>query len=81
MPITFERTLCCNLDETISREWFIANGLGGYASGTIAGTLTRMQQGLLVAALDGEETPQLLLAKVDEEVLFDQRTYYLGTNE
>lgn len=81
MPITFERTLCCNLDETISREWFIANGLGGYASGTIAGTLTRMQQGLLVAALDGEETPQLLLAKIDEEVLFDQRTYYLGTNE
>lgn len=81
MPITFDRTLCCNLAETISREWFITNGLGGYAAGTIAGTLTRKQQGLLVAALDEEEAPQLLLAKIDEEVLFDQRTYYLGTNE
>lgn len=81
MPITFDRNLCCNLDETISREWLITNGLGGYASGTIAGTLTRMQQGLLVAALDEDAVPQLLLAKIDEEVLFDQRTYYLGTNE
>ncbi|HEY0754360.1 MAG TPA: amylo-alpha-1,6-glucosidase [Ktedonobacteraceae bacterium] len=81
MPITFDRTLCCNLDETIAREWLITNGLGGYAAGTVAGTLTRMQQGLLVAALDEEAVPQLLMAKIDEEVLFDQRTYYLGTNE
>lgn len=81
MPITFERTICRNLDETISREWLITNGLGGYAAGTIAGTLTRMQQGLLVAALDEDPAPQLLLAKIDEEILFDQRTYYLGTNE
>lgn len=81
MPITFDRTVCCNLDETITREWFITNGLGGYAAGTVAGTLTRMQQGLLVAALEEDATPQLLLAKIDEEVLFDQRTYYLGTNE
>src|SRR5581483_4346452 len=81
MPITFERTICRNLDETLSREWLITNGLGGYAAGTVAGTLTRMQQGLLVAALDEDTAPQLLLAKIDEEVLFDQRTYYLGTNE
>jgi glycogen debranching enzyme len=81
MPITFDRTLCCNLDETITREWLITNGLGGYAAGTVAGALTRMQQGLLVAALAENELPQLLLAKIDEEVHFDQRTYYLGTNE
>lgn len=79
MPINFERTICCNLDETISREWLITNGLGGYATGTVAGTLTRMQQGLLVAALP--EGLRLLLAKIDEEVVFDHRTYYLGTNE
>ena len=81
MPITFERNICCNFDETIAREWCITNGLGGYAAGTVAGTLTRRQQGLLVAALPEEAEPQLLLAKIDEEVHFDQRTYYLGTNE
>lgn len=81
MPIIFERNICCNLDETIEREWLITNGLGGYAAGTVAGTLTRMQHGLLVASLPEDTTPQLLLAKIDEEVVFDQRTYYLGTNE
>src|SRR5882762_4001693 len=81
MPITFARNVCCNFDETISREWLITNGLGGYAAGTLAGTLTRMQHGLLIAALPEDSVPQLLLAKIDEEVFFDQRTYYLGTNE
>src|SRR5215467_7578188 len=81
MPITFDRSTCCDIHETIAREWLVTNGLGGYASGTVAGTLTRMQQGLLVAALDEDAAPQLLLAKIDEEVVFDQRTYYLGTNE
>src|SRR5262245_45193279 len=33
------------------KEWLVTNGLGGYASGTIAGTLTRRYHGLLIAAL------------------------------
>src|SRR5215471_1524087 len=81
MPIAFDRSICCDLNETISREWLITNRLGGYAAGTVAGTLTRMQHGLLVASPCEGELPQLLLAKIDEEVLFDQRTYFLGTNE
>jgi glycogen debranching enzyme len=81
MPIAFDRSICCDLNETISREWLITNGLGGYAAGTVAGTLTRMPHGLLVASSSDEASPRLLLAKIDEEILFDQRTYYLGTNE
>ncbi len=81
MPIAFDRSICCDLNETISREWLITNGLGGYAAGTVAGTLTRMPHGLLVASSSDDASPRLLLAKIDEEILFDQRTYYLGTNE
>lgn len=81
MTIKFDRTLCCELNETISREWLVTNGQGGYAAGTVAGVLTRMQHGVLVATLPETSTPHLLLAKMDEEVTFDQRTYYLGTNE
>ncbi|HJT56510.1 MAG TPA: amylo-alpha-1,6-glucosidase [Ktedonobacteraceae bacterium] len=81
MPIILDRSVCCDLNETISREWLITNGRGGYAAGTVAGTLTRMQHGLLVAPLDTQTIPHVLLAKIDEEVVFDQRTYYLGTNE
>jgi len=81
MPILFDRSICCDLNETISREWLVTNGKGGYASGTIAGTLTRLEQGLLVASPHEGTRPQLLVAKLDEEIVFDQRTYYLGTNE
>ncbi len=81
MSITFDRSVCCDLNETISREWLVTNGLGGYAAGTVAGVLTRMQHGLLVSSPLETAAPQLLLAKIDEEVVFDQRTYYLGTNE
>jgi glycogen debranching enzyme len=81
MSIVLDRSTCCDLNETISREWLITNGLGGYAAGTVAGVLTRTQHGLLVTIPPGSVTPQLLLAKIDEEVVFDQRPYYLGTNE
>src|SRR2546426_11595116 len=81
MPIKFDRSICCDFNETVSREWLITNGVGGYASGTVAGILTRKEHGLLVSSSRDDSTPQLLLAKIDEEVLFDQRTYYLGTNE
>ncbi len=85
MHIAFDRSICCDLNETISREWLVTNGLGGYAAGTVAGMLTRMQHGLLVAspaeATEDTATPQLLLAKIDEEIIFDERTYFLGTNE
>jgi len=81
MTISFDRSVCCDLNQTISREWLVTNGLGGYAAGTVAGVLTRIQHGLLVATSPNAVTPQLLFAKIDEEISFDQRTYYLGTNE
>jgi hypothetical protein len=34
-----------------AREWLVTNGLGGYASGTISGVVTRRYHGLLIAAL------------------------------
>ena len=40
-----------NPDDFLRQEWLVTNGLGGYASGTIAGLPTRRFHGLLVAAL------------------------------
>ena len=37
--------------ELVEREWLVTNGLGGYASGTLAGVITRGFHGYLVAAL------------------------------
>src|SRR5512144_1429979 len=38
-------------DPEIGREWLITNGLGGYASGTVSGIVTRRYHGVLIAAL------------------------------
>src|SRR5512141_3187481 len=40
-------------DALLEREWLVGNGLGGYASGTIACVATRRYHALLVAALPG----------------------------
>jgi predicted glycogen debranching enzyme len=40
-----------DLRQLLRREWLITNGLGGYASGTISGMVSRRYHGLLVAAL------------------------------
>ncbi|HXT51476.1 MAG TPA: amylo-alpha-1,6-glucosidase [Thermoanaerobaculia bacterium] len=40
-----------NREPLINREWLVTNGLGGYASGTVAGVATRRYHGYLVAAL------------------------------
>lgn len=38
-------------EDELATEWLVTNGLGGYASGTVRGVLTRRYHGLLVAAL------------------------------
>ncbi len=38
-------------DALLDREWLVTNGLGGYATGTLAGVCTRRYHGMLVAAL------------------------------
>src|SRR3954470_16137026 len=39
-----------DLNTLLDREWLVANGLGGYACGTVSGAATRRYHGLLVAA-------------------------------
>ena len=34
----------------LPKEWLVTNGLGGYASGTLSGAITRRYHGLLIAA-------------------------------
>jgi glycogen debranching enzyme len=48
--ISFDEGICRNLDTSSQREWLETNGLGGFASSTIAGLHTRRYHGLLVAA-------------------------------
>lgn len=76
----FGRSICGELSQAERREWLITNGLGGFASGTIAGTLTRRYHGLLIAALRPPAERTLLVAKAEENVLYDGTVYELGAN-
>lgn len=55
-----------SLEQAENREWLVTNGLGGYAAGTIAGTLTRRYHGLLMAALKPPLQRTLLVTKIEE---------------
>src|SRR5580698_10096317 len=39
------------IDPHLTQEWLVTNGLGGYASGTVLGPISRRYHGLLIAAL------------------------------
>ncbi len=47
-----------------TREWLVTNGLGGYASGTIAGVITRRYHGCLIAALPAPLGRMVMLSHV-----------------
>jgi predicted glycogen debranching enzyme len=54
----------------LAREWLVTNGLGGYASGTLAGVPTRRYHGVLVAALPAPRGRVMMLNHVVERVRF-----------
>jgi predicted glycogen debranching enzyme len=49
--LTFGEEDTLDAELMLGREWLVTNGLGGFASGTLAGIPTRRYHGLLVAAL------------------------------
>ncbi|MBI4270523.1 MAG: glycogen debranching enzyme N-terminal domain-containing protein, partial [Candidatus Rokubacteria bacterium] len=78
--IDFGREITGDLGAAERREWLCTNGIGGFASGTVAGTLTRRYHGLLIAALQPPLGRTLLVAKADETVGYDGEARPLGAN-
>ena len=52
----------------LHREWLVTNGLGGYASGTLAGICTRRYHGLLIAALPAPLGRMMMFNHIIEEI-------------
>ncbi|PYQ27005.1 MAG: glycogen debranching protein [Acidobacteria bacterium] len=70
------------LEELVSREWLVTNGLGGYASGTIGGAATRRFHGKLVAALPAPLGRTMMLNHLAESVTTrDGRSRLLSGDE
>ena len=66
----------------LSREWLVTNGLGGYASGTISGAVTRRYHGLLTAALPAPLGRSVMWSHISEILRFeDHAEISLGAEE
>jgi predicted glycogen debranching enzyme len=63
------RTPATDVDRRLTTlEWLVTNGLGGYASGTLSGVLTRRYHAMLVAALPAPLGRIVLVSRLDERV-------------
>src|SRR4030088_2711616 len=66
----------------LNREWLVTNGLGGYASGTVSGAITRKYHGLLVAALPAPLGRVVMWNHVSEFLRFEgDQVVSLGAEE
>src|SRR5437660_10018327 len=66
----------------VTREWLVTNGLGGYASGTVSGVITRRYHGVLIAALTAPFGRMVMLSHIAEQVRFaDGRRREIGGRE
>jgi Glycogen debranching enzyme N terminal len=79
--IKFGREVCGNLDAAEAREWIVTNGIGGFASGTVAGCETRRYHGLLLAALRPPVGRMQLVTGLDEIVRYAGAEYSLATHQ
>ena len=69
-----------NLEEGLTKEWIITNGIGGYSASTIIGANTRKYHGLLVAPLTPPARRFVMLSKVDESIEIRGKKHDLYTN-
>jgi len=78
--VQFGREICGDLAAAESREWLVTNGIGGYASGTVAGSQTRRYHGVLVAALQPPVGRTQLVSAIDEIVHYAGEDFSLATH-
>jgi glycogen debranching enzyme len=70
------------IEPPLTREWLVTNGLGGYASGTVSGAVTRRYHGFLIAALSAPLGRTVMLNHLAERIIFsDGSMMNLGSDE
>jgi predicted glycogen debranching enzyme len=81
MKISFPRDLILNLNESLSKEYLLSNGMGGYASSTIIDCHTRKYHGLLAVPVKELNATYLFLSKLDCSLVFEKHEHKISTNK
>ncbi len=79
--LSLARPSFASADGALSREWLLTNGMGGFASGTVAQANTRRYHGLLVATLKPPLERVLMVSKVDASASYRGGRCELACNE
>ena len=69
-----------NSESALQLEWLETNGLGGFASSTVAGLNTRRYHGLLTAATKPPVGRMLMLSKLEETLVIGDKRFHLSAN-
>ena len=66
-----------NFENNAKREWALTNGIGGYAGGSVLGSLGRTHQGYLIASFHPPVERYLVFSKTNESFVCGEKTYNL----
>jgi predicted glycogen debranching enzyme len=78
--IEIDKNAIKNIEESKKLEWIITNEFGNYSSSTVTGMNTRKYHGLLIASDKPPLDRKVILSKLDEEIILDDKIIKLGTN-
>jgi len=67
-------------DSTLPREWLETDGRGGYASSTLSNLHTRKYHGLFVANLEKPEGRYVLLSKLEDSLIADEKESFFSSH-
>lgn len=81
LPLTFGPSHWEGFEAGIRKEWLVTNGIGGYASSSLIGANTRKYHGLLVVPLHPPRDRWVLLAKIEDEIGYNETIFQLSTNQ
>jgi predicted glycogen debranching enzyme len=78
---SFKKSLLTQYDFASNLEWLETNGVGGYSSGTVAGSNTRRYHGVLVAATQPPVGRMVVLSKLEETIVANGKRFELSSNQ
>ncbi|MBE5887979.1 MAG: 4-alpha-glucanotransferase [Lachnospiraceae bacterium] len=77
MNFHFSQHELANFKDNAKREWALTNGIGGYAGGSVIGSLGRTHQGYLIASFHPPVERYLVFSKTNESFLCDGQIFDL----
>ena len=81
MKAVFIREQILDLENSLSKEYLLTNGLGSYCSSTILDCHTRKYHGLLAAFLPKLNSVYMLVSKLELSLIIGKKEFHLSTNK